>query len=457
MQTNEKLYKHIDNSDKKIFSGFIKGINKSVSVVKIAEDKNERDIWMRYNPVTEKVFGRRYYRTDNGSDLLELVPLRLSERLNKIRTEGLGGKGSKEISRNMAAENPEPTRRSESSQSIERSYPPTIRSENLVRVVDMSSLEKYNPVRFGILKTVFNNALKMCTEANNIVKSLNDSSLIEELKNTFGELNFSVETINAFRVNIEKLQGEFNHYNDYFHDFFRVISIKNLGEAFSTKVNPPLASNNLDNGVILISDTFFYMGGGITELCIIHEMTHNKTIMAGDYFYNLSGDDLLVPNKSINDLIPLHLLKTKIPDKLRHINYLLLQHFENEELALKTIKPGPHLVSLVFGKEDALNHQPEEALLKILKDKDLLTKNLPFNADSLTQLVLHLLIKNSSVIDNEVIIKNVDIVETINLLDDENWLAPLRYIKENGELASSSEESLYSSEESLYSINGFVE
>ncbi|WP_334469971.1 hypothetical protein [Arsenophonus sp. PmNCSU2021_1] len=95
---------HINNAAEKQVRGFIEGINKSISVVKVAEDKNGKDIWMRYDPITEKVFGRRYYRSEDYSDILEPIPLPLSERLNKIRTEGLSGKGSKEADRNMAAE-----------------------------------------------------------------------------------------------------------------------------------------------------------------------------------------------------------------------------------------------------------------------------------------------------------------------------------------------------------------
>ncbi|MFS1582897.1 MAG: dermonecrotic toxin domain-containing protein [Candidatus Arsenophonus phytopathogenicus] len=80
---------NIDNLVEKQASGFIKGINKSISVVKVAEDKNGRDIWRKYDPLTEKVLGRCYYRADDGT--LEPIPLPLSDRLNKIRTQGLTG------------------------------------------------------------------------------------------------------------------------------------------------------------------------------------------------------------------------------------------------------------------------------------------------------------------------------------------------------------------------------
>lgn len=79
---------NIDDEKNKLLTGRMKGVNKDITVVKVGEDSNGRDIWQRYSPIRKEIAGRRYYIAEDGT--LEPVSIPLKQRLYKIRTEGLG-------------------------------------------------------------------------------------------------------------------------------------------------------------------------------------------------------------------------------------------------------------------------------------------------------------------------------------------------------------------------------
>lgn len=81
----------------KIETAYRPELKKTVLVTKIGQEKGQ-DIWLLVNAETRIPFGRKYLRDTHGN--LELAPVSIQERLYHLRTQGLGGKGSK-----MAAQN----------------------------------------------------------------------------------------------------------------------------------------------------------------------------------------------------------------------------------------------------------------------------------------------------------------------------------------------------------------
>ncbi|WGL97819.1 pentapeptide repeat-containing protein [Arsenophonus sp. aPb] len=65
---------------------------KEVSVINIGHERGNA-LYVQVNPATNEPFGRKYLRDAEGN--LELAPVAIGERLYHLRTQGLGGLGSK--------------------------------------------------------------------------------------------------------------------------------------------------------------------------------------------------------------------------------------------------------------------------------------------------------------------------------------------------------------------------
>ncbi|WGL99603.1 pentapeptide repeat-containing protein [Arsenophonus sp. aPb] len=76
----------------KIETAYRPELKKTVQVVNIGKQQG-KDIFVQLNPTTGMPYGRKYHRDVAGN--LTLAPMRLQERLYHLKTQGLGGKGSK--------------------------------------------------------------------------------------------------------------------------------------------------------------------------------------------------------------------------------------------------------------------------------------------------------------------------------------------------------------------------
>ncbi|UBX27841.1 hypothetical protein [Arsenophonus apicola] len=76
----------------KIETAYRPELKKTVLVINIGKQQGE-DIFVQLNPTTGTPYGRKYHRDVAGN--LVLAPVRLQERLYHLKTQGLGGKGSK--------------------------------------------------------------------------------------------------------------------------------------------------------------------------------------------------------------------------------------------------------------------------------------------------------------------------------------------------------------------------
>ncbi|QLK88290.1 hypothetical protein E3U36_09880 [Arsenophonus endosymbiont of Aphis craccivora] len=100
----EKQVKNLPQTSIKSFKiekAYRPELKTEVLVVNIGKKQN-KDIFMQINSVTGALYGRKYYRDAAGN--LALAPVRLQERLYHLKTQGLGGKGSKMAAQNWRTE-----------------------------------------------------------------------------------------------------------------------------------------------------------------------------------------------------------------------------------------------------------------------------------------------------------------------------------------------------------------
>ncbi|QLK87162.1 hypothetical protein E3U36_01335 [Arsenophonus endosymbiont of Aphis craccivora] len=74
---------------------------KVVQVVNIGQERG-KDIWVQVDPTTGALFGRKYLRDAAGN--LELAPVLIRERLYRLKTHGMGGKGSNAAAKNLSSQ-----------------------------------------------------------------------------------------------------------------------------------------------------------------------------------------------------------------------------------------------------------------------------------------------------------------------------------------------------------------
>ena len=88
----EEGYKQAVVLPEKTITALLPGTEILVPVVPVGE-RSGLKIYVRFDEETGERFGRKYFITK--SNKLEPVPVSLAERIKKIQTEGMGGKGSK--------------------------------------------------------------------------------------------------------------------------------------------------------------------------------------------------------------------------------------------------------------------------------------------------------------------------------------------------------------------------
>lgn len=83
-------------------TGRLVGLDKDLPVVRLGGDQlSGQDIYVRFNPSTGDVFGRKYTLTPER--YLHAVPIPLARRLHNILEQGLSGKGAPGAAKNFAA------------------------------------------------------------------------------------------------------------------------------------------------------------------------------------------------------------------------------------------------------------------------------------------------------------------------------------------------------------------
>lgn len=94
-------------TDVNYLTGRLPGIDKDITIIRLGGDKHVgRDIYVRINPDTGDIYGRKYTRSAEG--ILETVPNPVAKRLHTILEQGLSGRGAPGAARGLADARSEP-------------------------------------------------------------------------------------------------------------------------------------------------------------------------------------------------------------------------------------------------------------------------------------------------------------------------------------------------------------